>query len=351
MAISLSAWIISIFLSHLSLLDGAPRSSLQLYLTNQAEKPFAYRMLAPAIVRRVDSVTPEPLQLFLSEKIAPKFFTHYVAPLGPSVEKIIPGITQWANKDWEEPAYRRSYVWMVVLMFVSFATAMLLLRQAILATGVSARTADLAMFVYAVITPTTFLNGGYFYDFTEQLGATALLFCVIKAHWILGLITVLLMQMNKETAFLMIFFTVPFAWHIQRWHVFSRVAIPMLLCFMIFLWIRLKYSYSPGQSAEWHLSENIDFWMNPSSWTKTNDFYHSPIMLPRMTYLYFTLATLVAGLWKRQITPALVSTLSAFFILGGLMLTKGFADEFRAIGLMTPLLILLLSELLSDIEK
>ena len=37
---------------------------------------------------------------------------------------------------------------------------------------------------------TLFLNGGYFYDFTEQLGALLLLCCVLRERWVLSLIVV-----------------------------------------------------------------------------------------------------------------------------------------------------------------
>ena len=64
LAVVLSAWVVSVFLSHWSLLDGFPRNGLSRYLESKAEKPFAYRVLAPALVNGIDAMlqkVPEKL--------------------------------------------------------------------------------------------------------------------------------------------------------------------------------------------------------------------------------------------------------------------------------------------------
>lgn len=342
-AMVLSGWVMAAFLSHWSLLDGSPRNSLQLFLDGQADRPFAYRILAPALVRGLDAALPVPVQVFLADRVAPEFRANYVQPLAAEYEKLMPGITMQADSDWARPAYRRSYVLMVILMFSSFAGALLLVRRAARKLGAGSRIADAAMLIYAVITPTMFLNGGYFYDFTEQLGATALICSVLEARWTLALVTLLLMQANKETALLMVFFLAPYTWRSPRWLMILRAIVALLLCVSMLLWVRWSYSHSPGQPTEWHLTENLSFWLDSSSWKRTADFYSSGIVLPRMTYLYFAVATLVAG-WWRGATPTLVGATCAFSVLAGLMLTMGFRDEFRSLSLATPMLVLVLAE-------
>lgn len=342
-AILLAACVVSAFLSHWSLLDGAPRNSLRLFLDSQADRPFAYRLLAPAIVRTADAALPEAARSFLANQLAPILFVRYVSPLENQYEAVMPGITARAQVDWADAYYRRSYVLMVMLMVASFAGAMLLIHRAAGLMGADPFVASAVTLLYAVITPTMFLNGGYFYDFTEQLGAAALICCVLEARWLLALLALLLMQINKETGFLMVLFLAPYAWRSTHWRMVLPAMLALLLCVTLGLWVRWAYAHLPGQPTEWHLAENLSFWLRLSSWTATEDFYSAGLALPRMTFLYFAAASLAVGCWKSR-GPALLSAASAFFVLLGLLLTMGSKDEFRNLSLALPLLVLLLIE-------
>lgn len=343
MAILLAAWVVATFLSHWSLLDGAPRNSLRLFLDSQADRPFAYRLLAPAVVRTVDAALPEAARSFLANQLAPILFARYVNPLESQYEAVMPGITARAHVDWADARYRRSYVLMVMLMVASFAGAMLLIHRAAGLLGAEPFVASAATLLYAVITPTMFLNGGYFYDFTEQLGATAFICCVLETRWLLALLALLLMQLNKETGFLMVLFLAPYAWRSARWRMVLPAMLALLLCVTLGLLVRWVYAHLPGQPTEWHFAENLSFWSRLSSWTATENFHSAGLELPRMTFLYFAVASLVLGYWKSR-SPTLLAAACAFFGLAGLLLTMGFKDEFRNLSLALPLLVLLLVE-------
>lgn len=343
LAMILSGWVVAAFLSHWSLLDGAPRNSLQLYLDSQAHRPFAYRVLAPALVRAVDEALPASVQVFLADGVAPKFHARYVEPLKSKFEAALPGITARADADWSQSRYRRAYVLMVALMLGAFTGALVLIRRAAWVLGKDALRADAVTLLYAVIVPTMFLNGGYFYDFTEQLGAAALIVCALESRWAFALATLLLMQANKETALLMIFFLAPCAWGKMRWRMWPGLIAALLLCLAMLLWSRWAYSHLPGLAAEWHLAQNLEFWSRASSWTAVENFHAINLALPRMSYLYFSAAALLWGLYK-GITPTVIAAAFALFILAGLLLTMGYQDEFRNLSLATPFLVLLLSE-------
>ena len=341
-ALLLSVCVVSAFLAHWSLLDGAPRNSLRLFLDNQADRPFAYRILAPALVRAVDAALPAPAQGFLADRVAPRFHARYVEPLRTIFESLIPGISARADADWADARYRRSYVLMVMLMLASFTAAMLLIRRAACLLGASAFRADSVMLLYALITPTLFLKGGYFYDFTEQLGAAALICCVLQARWRLALLMLLLMQANKETALLMVAFLAPYAWRTLRWRMLAPAALALFLCVLLLLWERWTYAGLPGQPTEWHLGGNLSFWSSGSSWRATEDFHQVGVALPRTTFLYFALLALATGWWRRGATLPAASL--AFGVLAVLLLCMGFEDEFRNLSLAMPLLVLLMAE-------
>jgi len=161
MVVILISWlVISAFLSHWSLLDGAPRNSLKLFLDGQSHRPFAYRILGPSVISVVDAMLPESVQNFLAEQVAPKFRARYVEPLMVIYEEWLPGIGQRAATDWNDPHYRRAYVLMVMLIFASFAGAMLVIRRCAHLLGADPIKSNSVMLLYAAITPTMFLNGG-----------------------------------------------------------------------------------------------------------------------------------------------------------------------------------------------
>lgn len=344
-AMLVSACVVSAFFSHWSLLDGAPRNSLRLFLDGTAERPFAYRVLAPALVRTVDAMLPLPVQDFLADQIAPSMRVRYVEPMLPIYEPFFPGITVRAHTDWSKASYRRSYVLMALFMLLSFSGALLLMRRAAGLLGATDFKAYAVTLLYAFITPTMFLNGGYFYDFTEQLGAIALICCVLQARWLPALLVLLIMQANKETALLMMIFLTPYAWRTVRVrrHMLAPAVLALVLCGFMLLCIRSTFSGLPGQPTEWHLQENLLFWTRGLSWHASEDFHQAGVALPRMSFLYFAVAALVVG-WWRQAGPTALAASVSFLMLGVLLLCMGFRDEFRNLSLALPLLVLMLAE-------
>lgn len=347
--ILLSSFVISAFLSHWSLLDGAPRNSLRMFMDGNAHRPFAYRVLGPIVTNGMDSALPAAAQSFLADEVAPKFRTRYVEPLIAQYEQRLPGVTNRADRDWRDPEYRRTYVLMTMVIFASFAGAMVFMRRSAILVGADRTTANAVMLLYAAITPTMFLNGGYFYDFIEQLGACALVWCVLSRRWIVAFVALLLMQANKETALLMVLFLAPLGWHQERWQFVYKAAVAMVSCLIVFLLIRWQCASLAGQSTEWHLTENMVFWARQASWLATEDFYSVDGYLPRMSFLLFALASIAYG-WYRGASSILVCATLAFCVLAALLLTMGFQDEFRNLSLSLPLLALIWAERGSDVS-
>jgi hypothetical protein len=343
LALALATFTVSAFLTHWSLLDGAPRNSLQMFLDGEAHRPFAYRLLAPTVVKSMEAALPDAARNLAANRIAPQLRALYVEPLLAIYEPQIPGINERAHRQWERERYRSSYVVMVALMLCALTGALLLMHHAAASLGASEWAATGAMTVYGLIVPTMFLNGGYFYDFTEQLGAVAFICCIYKRRWWLSGLVLLLMQLNKETAILMPLFMLPHVWQAQRWQGLRRVMAGLLMCTLLLVWVRMHCADLPGQPSEWHLQENLDFWLSLPNWQRTTDFYAIGMPLPRVMFLVFAVSALAMG-WLRGATANVMGASMAFCVLAVLLFTMGYTDEFRNLSLALPLLVLLLVE-------
>ena len=337
---AIAAWlVVSAFLGQWSLLDGAPRNSLALYLDGQAERPFAYRLLMPTLVRSLGKALPEGLQLTLADHLAPHLREHYVRPLQARHEAALPGISERAEGDWRRPDYRRDYVLMVGLIWLAFLGALLAVRQIALTLGGGENLATQLMLGYALIYPWVFLNGGYFYDFGEQFFACTLVWLALAGRWTTFSALLLLMQCNKETAVLMPFLLAPLLWSRRSVALLLRLGLLTLACLAIYYSIRLRAAHLPGQSGEWNWPGNLQFWQTPDNWL----LFYQPYGVDTVPvpHIAFPLAAFAALLWswRHGLTePALAATLSLGVMLG-LLLTLGFRDEYRAVGMCLPFLI------------
>lgn len=330
--------VVAAFLANWSFLDGAPRNSLGMFLDGTAERPFAYRKLAPTAVKTVGEILPAPVHRFLADSIAPFFQKHVVAPLLPRYEPLFPGIGERAAADWHSAEYRRNYVLMAALIYLSFAGAMLLIRQSALRLQCGELSANVLMMFYALLFPTVFLNGGYFYDFTEQFFAAALLYCFIGRRWLAFAAILLLMQLNKETALLMLFFVAPLAWRSLPRRLLGGGLVLLIGCLLIMFGIRHLTSALPGQANEWNLIENLRFWASVDAWTATADIYAVGLPIPRMSFVVCSLAGLAYAFGRGASRYAIAAALS-YASLAMLMLAMGYRDEFRAAALAVPFLL------------
>ena len=336
---AIAAWlVVSAFLSQWSLLDGAPRNSLALYLDGQAERPFAYRLLMPTLVRSLGKALPEDAQRTLADRFAPHFREQYVRPLLTRHEITLPGISERAERDWRRPDYRRDYVLMVGLIWLAFLGALLAVRQIALTLGGAENLATQLMLGYAAIYPWVFLNGGYFYDFGEQFFACSLVWLALTGRWTTFSALLLLMQCNKETAVLMPFLLAPLLWSRRSPGLAIRLGLLSLACLSILYAIRQHTAHLPGQSGEWNWADNLQFWLTPSNWLMLYQPYGNSLPVPRLA---FPVAAFAALLWscRRGATGAALAATASLALMLGLLLTLGFRDEYRAVGMCLPFLI------------
>ena len=335
----LAATVVAVFLSHWSLLDGAPRNSLELMLQGHAHRPFAYRWLMPLIVRITETLLPAPLHALLADQLAPFFQAHFVQPLTAAYEARLPGVTARAAQAWQASGYRASYVLMVALVWLSFTGALLFMAGIARAMGCSRAQTLGVMLAYALVYPGSFLHAAYFYDFGEQLLAIAMIFFALRRHWPGFALALVLMQCNRETAVLMPLLLAPLLWQARASLRLPRNLLPMAAAWYtaiaVLLATRMHFAQLPGGSAEFSLAANLAFWRESANWLATSDIYVPGLPVPRLGFAAFV-ALALAFAWRRGASAMAVSATACTALMLLLLLGLGFRDEFRAVGLCLP---------------
>lgn len=343
----LAIFLVRVFLSHWSLLDGSARNGLGAYLQGQAERPFAYRWLAPWAVQHLSGLLPDGLRLFLANDLAPLFHQAFVAPLLERFEPLLPGITARAEADWAVQDYRVHYVLMSVLLWLSSVVALAAVGKISRHFGNTRTQIALLALTYAVVYPSVFLHAGYFYDVFEQAFALLAILCVLRKQWLAFALVLVVMQCNRETALLLPVFLAPLI-RAQILHdpdkrrPLAWLAISMAACLAIDQATKSFFAGNAGASFEFHLWQNLAFWRDPGTWAATYDTYAMGIALPRLIFLLYFVPLCAFSVTGRP-GPVTWSACLCLAVMSMLFITLGYRDEFRAVGICLPFVLAALS--------
>ncbi len=336
----LAIFLIRVFLSHWSLLDGSARNGFGAYLQGTAHKPFAYRWLVPWTIQHLGGWLPENLKSWLGGDIAQLLYQSFVAPLLEKYGPLLPGLTATARADWNLPAYRLNYTIMVALLWMAAAAALTLIGRISLLLGNTSAQACVLMLAYALIYPSVFLHAGYFYDFFEQAFVLLAIYCVLRQRWRTFAAVLVIMQCNRETALFLPVLLAPLIHaqiHARRNKIepLAWLSLAMVACFAIYQASKLFFAGNPGASFEFHLFQNLAFWRDPATWTATYDTYAVGLELPRLLFLIYFVPLFIFSL-KGPRNPMAWSACLCVAVMTALFIAVGYRDEFRAMGICLP---------------
>lgn len=328
--------VLFVFLSNWSLLDGAPRNSLSAMLSGEADRPYVYRQLLPSLVNHVEPSLPEVISDFLAADVAPLLYRQFTEPLINRYETIVPNLRDRATQDWSQKPYRIKYVLTVTLMLVSLWATLNILGLIASAVGASKPVRLLGPVVYALLLPLTFLNGGYFYDFTEQFFVSLLLLAALRRNWLLWFLVAIAGQLNKETMLMAPFFLAPIiVYNAGLIRALLLVCATTAICFLLYLAVKDHFYLNPGVVMQYNLADNLAFWLTPANYAQFTDMYTIGFPLPRITFCLVIIGVMVYSVHAPL--PALLSSSIALAVLVPLFIVLGSRDEFRALGQAFPL--------------
>ncbi len=239
-----------------------------------------------------------------------------------------------------------SIAYHLVYLAIVLSTALSLLLIYRLARLNSLTFAQALSFVVAasLIYPLTFQQGGYYYDFLELLGALLACYLTLKRQPFLATVAVAVFSLNKET-----FFLVPLALFFLRDRgdsLLRRCAWTMCqlaACFATRQIIMSGYEGNAGGMVEFHLVDNLLFWLNPKSWLGFYNLVGKGILTPSLQnpLLLVPLVAFFREAWRLAPNPYRAYLVAAVGSVLPLFLLFGFHDEARNFSTAFPSIVLI----------
>ena len=296
-----------------------------------ADRPFAYRVLMPALINASASLFPKdfiglhkkwltddsPLvkyaknKLFMYESIALKVHLEYVF-LYASLILLLYSVR-----------YLTKHIYAFSPLFSDVTPALALL-----------------------FLPLTFAWGGQIYDFPELLLGALCLICIIKKKWLFYYPLFVLAILNKEINVLLTLFFIAFCQGtMTKKNILKHVALQICVGASLLILVRYIFADNPlYPHLNGCLKNNINFWLNPTSYFLFWDAYHVGLpIFPRGSNIFLIMFTAFFVFYKWKDKPLQIRRLLIYTSIFNipLFLYGGWADEIRTLSLMFPAIYLL----------
>jgi len=132
--------------------------------------------------------------------------------------------------------------------------------------GASKTAATAAPVVFALTLPVLLAEGGYFYDMIEVFFFAAAFYISVRNNrWWLILLTVPA-SLNKESFLFFLITLAPFVIHNRRdWRGVIILCNSIVISGLVYLLNKARFAQNAGGSVDFHLFENLKFYINPVS--------------------------------------------------------------------------------------
>lgn len=296
-----------------------------------ADRPFAYRVLMPALVNASACVFPKD---FLREH------RQWLIEGSPLVRYSKNTVFRYESLALK--VHLQYFYLYLSLIFLLYAVRSITKHLYDFPSAVS----DAAPALAVLLLPLTFAWGGHIYDFPELLLAALCLLCIIKKKWQLYYPLYVLAILNKEVNVLLILFFVAFCQDsMARKDLLKHAAVHAFIGALLVFWIRFLFAENPEiHNLENYWKHNIRYWLNLKSYFLFWDAYHVGLpIFPRGSNIILIALTIFFVFYKWKDKPLQVKRLFIYTatLTLPLFLYGGWADELRALSLMFPAIYLL----------
>jgi hypothetical protein len=314
-------------------------ASFRELMQGSAARPFAYRSLLPRIdyalaqhiVRRHPSLAASFEQLHLHRC--------YFADV--------------RDIDWTPPV-ATAYTLMYFLILASTALGLFFVYRIARWRNLSFARALAFLCVYSFLFPLLFQRSVFFYDFFEFAGVFGAVYFFLEGWMFRCTAIIVLGSLVKET-----FFLVPIALlflhkdEVPRSKRLWWLGVQLTCSLMARHLIMRGFEHNPGGMVEFHLWDNIAFWLNPKYYLDWNNLLAPGVFLPRLENPLLAVPIALAGRdawhaseerWRRYFLAAFLPLLALFIVFG-------YGDMFRNFSLALPAVVLLALNAVTDSNK
>jgi hypothetical protein len=247
-------------------------------------------------------------------------------------------------------AYPAQYLIVYIVTYLSALLAAFALYRVCIAVKTSQPVAAFASVVFMLLFPLIGIKGGYFFDYPELLFMAVAAWMALEMEWWWIIPIAALGTWNKES-FLLFMFTLYPLFRLRSSRLKSLIGICILvgICVAVYLPIRHHFAQNPGGTVEWHLKDQVDFYLHPfrvDTWVdRTYDLMFpalsAPVPLLLLIWFVWRSWRLLPGWLKRhaQIAAAINVPLYLLFCQPG---------EFRDLSLLFISFLLVIAFSLQD---
>lgn len=235
-----------------------------------AYRPYVYRQLLPSIANALAHTSAvDSISRHTPERAKQKISKAFNLPSKP---------------------YPAQYLIVYITTYLAALLATFALYGVLRAADLSPPVSAFAAVIFMLLFPLLGVKGGYFFDYPELFFMAAAVVVALRFEWWWIIPIAALGTWNKESFLLFMFALYPI---IRRRHSrnMSLIAVCALLavCAAVYLPIKLHFAHNPGGTVEWHLRDQMNFYLHPfvmDTWIdRTYDLMFPALSSPLSTLL------------------------------------------------------------------
>jgi hypothetical protein len=281
-----------------------PVATFDQMITGTAYRPYIYRQLLPDAAN------------WLTYSMPLDTLSHHVPERAK--QKIV------AAFNLSTKSYPVQYLIVYALTYISALLATFALYLLCTAADLPPPVAVFTPIVFMLLFPLFGIKGGYFFDYPELLFMVAAAWIALRFDWWWIIPVAALGTWNKESFLFFVFTLYPLIR--RRYSRFvSALAISILaaVCLAVYLPIRIHFAHNPGGTVEFHLRDQVEFYLHPfqmDTWVdRTYDLMFPALSapIPTLFLIWFVWRSWnLLPLWlKRHAQIAAVINFPLYFLL------------------------------------
>lgn len=300
-------------------------------MEGRSPKPFVYRALLPQAMKHfAENLPPQRLDSIYRAITRLDSLHHAYFSKIPS-------------QDWT-PVSALVFHMMYLLIVIAMILILWLIFRLARLHGLTYAEALGAVVGFGFLYPLTFQCGGYFYDFLELAGAMLALYGFLKNRMVFATLVMTIASLNKETFFL--FPIALYALHPPERSLRLRLAwtaLQTVLCLLMRHWIMSGHEQNPGGIVEFHLWDNLRYWLSLEPYFSFTNLVGKGILTPSLEnpLLLIPLAVYFHACWQGTTVAHKRFVQISIAMLAPLLPLFGYQDEFRNLSLAFPAIVLM----------